>query len=95
MPPSGGAASQSGRLPESTGMVKRVVAAIQGNPHTLYNKLNLGNAEPGIDSLARLVGAGLTLTDDAGRRLPELAEAVPTIDNGEWIAFPDGRMRTS
>jgi peptide/nickel transport system substrate-binding protein len=52
-----------------------------------------------LDNRARpvpeLVIGGLTTLDDRGVRQPQLAEAVPSIDNGLWAVFPDGRMQTT
>lgn len=65
-----------------------------GNPHTLYQKLNIANGIPGIDAVAELVGANLAITDPNGELQPWLATQVPTIENGLWKLFPDGRMET-
>ena len=45
--------------------------------------------------VAELVIGGLTTLDDRGVRQPQLAEAVPSIDNGLWQVLPDGRMQTT
>jgi peptide/nickel transport system substrate-binding protein len=71
---------------------KRFTAVIRGDPHTLYQKLNPRSNIPGIDDLERLVNSGLTVPDPDGNLHPRLAEAVPTIENGLWRVFPDGRM---
>ncbi len=49
----------------------------------------------GGDALEELVNAGLTLADGRGLLQPQLAEAVPTIENGLWKIFSDGRMETT
>lgn len=77
------------------GPPKRFTAAIRGDPHTLYQKLNPRSNIPGIDDLERLVNAGLSVPDSDGNLQPRLAEAVPTIENGLWRVFPDGRMETT
>ncbi|MEK7857209.1 MAG: hypothetical protein AAB288_14050, partial [Acidobacteriota bacterium] len=74
--------------------MKRIVAAVKGNPHTLFNKLNLSNAEPGIDALEQVVNAGLAIYDNRDVLVPQLAEDVVTVENGLWKVFPDGRMET-
>ena len=38
---------------------------------------------------------GLSLLDDRGALRPVLAETVPTLENGLWKLFPDGRMETT
>jgi ABC-type transport system substrate-binding protein len=52
-----------------------------------------------LDNRARpvpeLVVAGLTMLDDRGVRQPQLAEAVPSVDNGLWLVLPDGTMQTT
>ena len=74
---------------------KRITAGIMGNPHTLYNKLNISNGVPGIDALQDLVGANLAIVDPDGQLRPWLAQEVPTIENGLWKLSPDGRMETT
>ena len=49
----------------------------------------------GGDELEELVNAGLSTADQNGRRVPQLAEAVPTLENGLWKVLPDGRMETT
>ena len=39
--------------------------------------------------------AGLTIIDHTATLQPQLAEAVPTVENGLWKVFPDGRMETT
>ena len=40
----------------------------------------------------QLVVAEMTIQDDKGERHPQLAEAVPSAENGLWKLFPDGTM---
>ena len=42
-----------------------------------------------------MVNAGLVRGDDQGNAHAELAEAIPTLENGLWRLFPDGRMETT
>ncbi|MEA2642724.1 MAG: hypothetical protein QOF51_4118, partial [Chloroflexota bacterium] len=44
---------------------------------------------------SRRVNADLSVMDDHGTLRPELAEAVPSAENGLWKVFPDGRMETT
>jgi peptide/nickel transport system substrate-binding protein len=71
---------------------KRIIAAMMGDAHTVYNKLNLGNGVPGIDTLEELVSSGLANVDVQGNLRPQLAEAVPSLDNGLWKVSSDGSM---
>jgi peptide/nickel transport system substrate-binding protein len=77
---------------------KRVVAAIRGEPITLSSTANSAAAGgvAGVGELEEMIHVGLTEVLD--RRVvvrARLAEAYPTIDNGLWKVFPDGRMETT
>lgn len=71
---------------------KRITAAISADTFTFYNKLNLGNGVAGIEDLKDMVAAGLTNFDSREQLRPQLAETLPTIENGLWKMLPDGRM---
>ncbi len=90
------AGSQSSALsPQSS--PKRIVAAIRGTPAALSQQKTLrtvGNI-PGLDAIEELAHAGMTHADDGGMLRPQLAEAVPSVENGLWRLFPDGRMETT
>ncbi|HEY3118255.1 MAG TPA: ABC transporter substrate-binding protein [Chloroflexota bacterium] len=85
------AGNQTGR---SSGAPKRVVAGIRGTAQVLYAKLNISNAGLGVSDIARMVGAGLTARDDQDELHPQLTEAIPTVNNGNWKLQPDGKMET-
>lgn len=75
---------------------KRLTAAIQGAPATVSTIASqTGGAVQGTDALEALANAGLTILDEKGNLHPQLAEATPTIENGLWTVFPDGRMETT
>lgn len=75
---------------------KRVVAAIISQANILSWKLSAGTElRAGIDTVEQLIHAGLSLVDDQRLMRPQLAEAVPTTENGLWKVFPDGTMETS
>lgn len=76
---------------------KRIQAAIMSNPPTISsNDVIAGSGTyPGGDALQELMAAGLTHTDGFASRHPQLAEAVPSVDNGLWRLLPDGRMETT
>jgi peptide/nickel transport system substrate-binding protein len=75
--------------PSATGP-KRITAALNGNPGTL-------NPSGGTFSrpLIGLLHAGLSNPDELKQQRAQLAEAVPSIENGLWKLFPDGRMETT
>jgi peptide/nickel transport system substrate-binding protein len=78
-----------------SGPTKRITAAIPADPPAVYNTMN----PPGVggqgNALQELGLAGLTIQDHLRRLHPQLAEAVPTIENGLWKVLPDGRMETT
>jgi len=77
---------------------KRIVAAIRGDPLTLSDSINWaasGSTVAGVDVIEQLLHSGLLLVDGQGELQPLLAEAVPTVENGLWKVFPDGRMETT
>lgn len=71
---------------------KRAIAAIQGIPNTVFNRFNPGSSQGGIDAIEVMLNSGLVIHDDQGVLRPLLAEAVPTVENGQWKVLPDGRM---
>ena len=73
---------------------KRITAAIRGNPMVVQQRAQR-DTHRGLDALEELVSAGLTLRNSDGVLIPQLAESVPTVDNGLWQLFPDGRMETT
>ncbi len=95
--PTPGARSQPSTPGESarSGPVKRVTAAIPADPPAVYNTMN----PPGVggqgNALQELALSGLTIEDHVRRLHPQLAEAVPSLENGLWTVTPDGRMETT
>ena len=89
--PSGAGARQTGG--DAGPRAKRITAAVRAELPTVSKTLN--TIIPGATALDRLVSAGLTTTDDKGVIHPQLADAVPSVDNGQWRVFPDGRMETT
>ncbi|HZT07923.1 MAG TPA: ABC transporter substrate-binding protein [Chloroflexota bacterium] len=94
-PQGAGSAPPAGTPAAAPSGPKRITAGIRGTAQVLYAKLNIGNAGLGVADVALMVDAGLTARDDQDMLHPELAEGVPTIDNGDWKLFPDGRMETT
>ncbi len=74
---------------------KRLTAAIISDPPTLYYALNPAASRGGSESLQDLVNAGLSIVDREGSLRPQLATAVPSLENGQWVVQPDGRMETT
>lgn len=75
---------------------KRVNAALRSSPNLLFfNKLNLGSSGLGVSQMERLMHAGLAFAEDNTVLGPQLAREVPSLENGRWRLFADGRMETS
>ncbi len=49
----------------------------------------------GADAVEELFSAGLVRFTPEGEPSAQLAEVVPTLENGLWRVFPDGRMETT
>ncbi len=85
----------AGRDPERASVAsKRITAAIMVDPTTVFLQMDVGTL-PGTDTMQALVHAGLSVVDDRGGRRAQLAERVPSLENGLWKVFPDGRMETT
>src|SRR5438876_761450 len=74
---------------------KRAVAGVPA-VHASLQSRTAGPGRPrGYESLEPMVSAGLSNYDDRGLLRPQLAQAVPTLDNGLWRLLPEGRMEMS
>src|SRR5438105_7438062 len=97
----GGAPSQRGDSgqPQQPISPKRVTAAMMGNPVSPIDRFiggRSGGGIPGAAEFAKMVGSGLTVSKDLDSVfVPQLAEALPSTDNGLWKIFPDGTMETT
>jgi ABC-type transport system substrate-binding protein len=77
---------------------KRITAAIVAEPATLSARVNVasaGTVAPGADAVEELVNGGLAHLDPQGNLVPQLAEDVPSLENGLWKLLPDGQMETT
>jgi peptide/nickel transport system substrate-binding protein len=92
--PGAGPGSTSGAEPAKVTGPRKITAVIRSDPRTVSNKINAtgGASQTGIDAIEQLIHAGLVNYDTQDRLLPQLAETVPTVENGLWKLFPDGQM---
>ncbi len=92
---SSGTGSQLGSA-DAPARLKRITVAIRGAPGSLAGERARGSFArvPGLDAFEQLVQSGLSIPRDDNTLTPQLAEALPTLDNGLWQLFPDGRMET-
>src|SRR5579871_3647608 len=81
--------------PTASALPRRVTAAILSNPATLNRNSLASDGGEGLDTVFDALHSGLTIADDQGSLLPLLAEAAPSLENGLWKVFPDGRMETT
>ncbi|HEY3117035.1 MAG TPA: ABC transporter substrate-binding protein [Chloroflexota bacterium] len=88
--------TQSSTAAEAPRVAKHATAAIMGDPPHFEGRFNpsIGSV-PGLDVIEEMLNAGTANFTDQGQLRPQLAEAVPSIDNGLWKVFPDGRMETT
>jgi peptide/nickel transport system substrate-binding protein len=96
-PPSGVSDPQRSGGSRTAEQPRRITAAIAGNPSILFWTLahNWGQSAPGLSAIDDLLNGRLAAFDDRGALRPQLAEAVPSAENGLWTVFPDGRMETT
>ena len=74
---------------------KKITVVVAGDPYTLYQKFNLSSTVRGVEELELILNAGFSVRDDHGDYRPQLAEQVPSLENGLWRLLPDGRMETT
>jgi len=74
----------------------RINAGILGDPYTLSQAINAAGTGSirGVGEMEKMIAAGVTMLNGDGQRVPQLAEAVPSLDNGQWKLLPDGLMVT-
>src|SRR5439155_5448570 len=95
--PSTGTAPAKPEGGQAPSALKRITVGILGNPYTLSQAINTAGTGSvrGVGETEKIIHAGLAIRDGDGRLQPELAEAVPTLENGNWRLLPDGRMETT
>jgi len=93
-----GASGAVGAQEQRSSTPKRITVAIRGDPKTLSAKLNSeagAGGVPGVAEIAQMLNAGLAADDSLHVLHAQLAENVPSVENGLWRVFPDGRMETT
>src|SRR5438270_232491 len=93
----GSAGSGAGQSSSPAGP-RRLTVAIAGQPVSVsqaVTRATLAYTAPGGEFVETLVNRGLTLLDDHLEVQPDLAEAVPSIENGLWVLHPEGGMDTT
>src|SRR5581483_2779168 len=97
--PDGTRSAPGGPAPaQPTAGPKRIAIGIRGDPKTLSAKLNSAagaGGVPGVSETETLLNAGLAIQDSTDALHAQLAEAVPSVENGLWVVYPDGTMQTT
>ncbi len=94
-PTTGGSAESADQAPQGS---KRISIAMRGEAKTISAKLNSAagaGGTPGVAETERILNAGVVVADASTHLHPQLAEAVPSVENGLWKVFPDGSMETT
>src|SRR5436853_4047232 len=73
---------------------KQMTAAIFGVPPSLDFRFVVSSNNAGYNEMAGLYKSKLTVYNDDGILVPQLAEAAPTQDNGLWKLNSDNTMET-
>src|SRR5688500_10162541 len=86
-PASSGSTQQSAQAPAPP---KRITASVASDFNALSAQVvrSGSGSRPGLKELEQLVHAGLTIADSRGVLQPQLAEAVPSTENGLWKVLP-------
>src|SRR2546423_579823 len=92
--PGTGRDATQGSRPSASAQPVRLHVAIVGDPVVVFPSVDLRQASA-IDELEHLVNAGLSVLDAEREPRAQLAEALPSVENGLWRVFPDGRMETT
>jgi peptide/nickel transport system substrate-binding protein len=74
-----------------------LTAAIRGYPKSVslaIDQAGMGSTA-GLPYVEQMLNDGFLVMDHEEQLRPRLAEAVPTVENGLWKVFPDGRMETT
>jgi len=81
------------RTEQSPTTPKRIVAAVASEPPSMNSNIAraLGSAA-GAEAIGFMASSALAAFDHRGILRPQLVEAAPTAENGQWKLFPDGRM---
>jgi peptide/nickel transport system substrate-binding protein len=94
--PSGGEPVAGAPSAQGRSTPKRVVVAVASVlPSLSYVMASGGVGVSGLREFEPLVSAGLGRIGATGAPEPVVAEVIPTVENGYWKTFPDGRMETT
>jgi len=81
--------------PQGPSSPKRLVLAVISEPVGFNLAVETQRLSVTTAGLAYFIFPGLTVLDHQEALRPTVGEAVPSIENGLWKLFPDGRMETT
>ncbi len=90
-PPSADQPTGSATAGQAPAAPKQLVAGILSEPKQ-FAPWGSGTTAGGLWEVPELVRRTLTIVNDRGVPQPELAAALPTLENGDWRINPDGTM---
>jgi peptide/nickel transport system substrate-binding protein len=88
-------ASQAPAQPQAASAPKRLNIAVVSEPVGFNLAIETQRISVTQAGLAYFVFPGLSVADDQDALHATVGEAVPSIENGLWKLFPDGRMETT
>jgi len=74
---------------------KRLTVAMMGDPDLIIAGYQSAHQILGHPDLTDLIGRGFSMKNGDGALIAQIAEQVPSIENGLWKLFPDGTMETT
>ena len=84
---------------QPTTIRKHIVASMFGQPAGLHQELTnptpSSGSVPGLAEFYTLLNGAVSYLGTDNVRQAWFVEAIPTVDNGLWQVFPDGRMETT
>src|SRR5437762_2618728 len=83
----------AGGAPQPPRPPKDIVVIGSGNPPGMDNRFVVTSNNANAILLGLYAGQ-LVVSDNTGARMPRLAEAVPSLENGLWKLLPDNTMET-
>ena len=94
-PRTAGTSAAQPQEPARSSALKRMTAVIRDVPPSFAIRRTRPDGYRGLDGIEELAHGGFSYLKPDGTRAAQLAEAVPTLDNGLWKLLPDGRMETT
>src|SRR5437867_2360998 len=89
------AASTTDGQPVKSVAPKRIVAAMGSEPSSVDLNVAAYAGFSNYTGIGVMVNSGLSIVNPQGNAVPQMADSVPSIENGLWKLLPNGQMETS